>query len=656
MRTPIRRVFDHVLILMFENEFRGYALQNPYLRRLARQGIDLCGYSGVMHPSQTNYIASVAGELCNVTYDTPITPLLQQRTIVDLIEEAGLGWKGYMQSYCAEAQPWTSQLVPTDQPPYYVKHNPFGSFARIVSSQDRWRRVQDEAAFFADVLNGELPEYAWFTPNIWSDGHYADGTYAAPNPRAPALIDQLARWLEGFFGRLRFPGPRSHLPPRTLVVVTFDESDFESAWQPADASTYDGPNQVYTVLLGDMIQPGREEEGYNHYSLLRTIEENFGLGTLGKNDRGASWMQFLWGRRFRWGAPSPTPIAAAGALAAASSGDALHVVYAGADGSLVMRMFAGGVWSEASPVGAQGDAAALAPHAGGLVLVYRDGDGALRSREYQPTTGWAAPGKEPIATGAVGGFALASLEGGARSMLVWRDTGGALQSRGLAQGAWQPPAPVAGFTMDAASPITLCALGTSLYLIFKAAGSAQADTLSVVSYNTAPFNVVTVATNEYDGPQDNTSREAWSPSAFPVAHFSARPDAATPGELEPHQRPYRAGDALAAATLDGVLHLCHPSPASALVMEETLSLPGLMTPVAPVSVASSSAATANDGFGTLAEAGWTRQVPIHGAEAAAGTPLAMAHVEGPDASYLALLCQPRPGDLVQLWLGAYREE
>jgi hypothetical protein len=38
-------------------------LGNPYMRRLARQGIQLGNYFGVMHPSQTNYIASIAGRV-----------------------------------------------------------------------------------------------------------------------------------------------------------------------------------------------------------------------------------------------------------------------------------------------------------------------------------------------------------------------------------------------------------------------------------------------------------------------------------------------------------------------------------------------------------------------------------------------------------------
>src|ERR1700761_7870475 len=130
------RAFDHILIIMFENMYRGYVLGNPYMRRLARQGIQLGNFFGVMHPSQTNYIASIAGELCNVTSDNR-PPLLAQRTIVDVLEEAPgrLRWKGYMESYVAEATPWAPTFLPKDAPPYFIKHNPFSAFASIVRSQ-----------------------------------------------------------------------------------------------------------------------------------------------------------------------------------------------------------------------------------------------------------------------------------------------------------------------------------------------------------------------------------------------------------------------------------------------------------------------------------------------------------------------------------------
>lgn len=140
MIKPPDRAFDHVLVIMFENQYRAYVMANPYFRRLAAQGIDMASYFGVMHPSQTNYISSIAGELCNVSSDDQPAPLLPQRTIVDLVEESpfGLRWRAYMDSYIPQNTPWSPTLVPQDEYPYVIKHNPFSSFANIVGSQARW--------------------------------------------------------------------------------------------------------------------------------------------------------------------------------------------------------------------------------------------------------------------------------------------------------------------------------------------------------------------------------------------------------------------------------------------------------------------------------------------------------------------------------------
>lgn len=104
----------------------------------------------------------------------------------------------------------------------------------------------------------------------------------------------------------------------TLVVVTFDESDFEATFTAGKRSTYDGPNQIYTVLLGDMLEPAFRQEDYKHYSLLRTIERNFNLGRrYARTTFNASWFQFLEGREFRWEPAPPSPFTGAGCLAAA---------------------------------------------------------------------------------------------------------------------------------------------------------------------------------------------------------------------------------------------------------------------------------------------------------------------------------------------------
>lgn len=614
------------------------------MRRLARMGIQLGNYFGVMHPSQTNYIASIAGELCNVTSDAR-PPLLDQRTIVDLLEEAPgrLRWKAYMDSYVPNAVSWTPEFSPQDAPPYFIKHNPFSSFSKIIRSQQRWEHIDNEAGLFADLLNGQFPEYAWFTPNIWNDGHWLEGTQIDPSPRAPVLVDQLARWLEGFFSRLCFPGPSSHLPPRTLVVVTFDESDFEENYEPDLASSYDGPNQVYTVLLGDHIEPRFEEEGYNHYSLLRTIEQNFNLGHLGKNDAGANWFQFLWGFRFEWGAPQNTPFELVdGPVAAAGFAGALFVACADGAGTIRVRTRSSdhGTWSGEEMLALDGSGGlAMASTFTELVLMARSASGKVQCMKYDLQNGWLGD-SSPAATPAFG-IALTSFAQYTMIMVALRDESGNVTTRVRSGGAWSNAVAVEAARTDGS--MVLGSLGESVFLIVKV---PDAHSMNVISYNTAQFNTVTVEENKYGGPWDNTTVAAWSPSAFPVAHFSGWPD--TAGKRQPHARPYETSGPMAIATLDGVMHLVHAGTGNPLLMMETFSISGLMTPGKPVSY-KNSAKDVNNGFGTLAEAGWSKQSPIFEARCEPGGALALGRV----ASQIILLYRSRARFPLQLIEGQY---
>lgn len=640
--TVNSRTFEHVLEIIFENQYRGYVMENRYFRRLADQGLVLANCFGVMHPSQTNYIASVAGELCNVSGDDRPDPLLPQRTIVDLLEESGLGWKAYMDGYCPDANRWSPSLVPADEYPYVIKHNPFSSFSRIVENEDRWSRVVNEAQLWTDLQNGELPEYAWFTPDMWNDGHFIRGTQKEPEARAPLLVDQAAEWLEWFFGTLRFPGADSLLPPRTLVIVTFDEADFESVWDAGKKYTYDGPNQVYTVLLGDVVTPGVEDEGYNHYSVLRTVEENFGLGNLGKNDADSNWFRFLWHRRFEWAVPVETPIAGARGIAAAALDGTVHLVFEGADGQLRYRTWDTAVWSEEGGVGVEVRGPwALAAHDAELFLAYSTED-AVNLVTYRPDSRWDEAPKVLAAERATA-LALAPCNRGADLMLAYAVAEGAICSRRLRGRKWDEVV-ATGHATDGG--VALCSLGHGLLLVFKSGG---APALTAVSYTTADFNVVTVPEGQWAGRYDDAVSDAWSPTAFPVAFFAATPDEVTPDEDEPLLQPYETNGPAAMAALEGVIHLVHPDVEGRRLWTETFSIAGVLTPKLPVSYCASDDRSTSNGYGTLAEAGWSRQKPVPAGKSGC-TALALAQLP----TQLALFVQGEPGEPVLAVLGGYR--
>jgi hypothetical protein len=69
----------------------------------------------------------------------------------------------------------------------------------------------------------------------------------------------------------------------TLVIVTYDESEGD-----------DKNDRIYTVFLGDMVKSQTISKEYNHYSVLRTIEDNFSLPQLNSGDANAASITEAW--------------------------------------------------------------------------------------------------------------------------------------------------------------------------------------------------------------------------------------------------------------------------------------------------------------------------------------------------------------------------
>jgi acid phosphatase len=263
--------FDRFFIIMLENELESAVLQDDYMRSLQTRGVRLSDYHGVTHPSQPNYVATVTG-LPFVSDDT--CQDIEATSVVDLLEDKGVTWKAYMEDLPEDDK---AVCVSADRL-YFRKHNPFVSLNNIRNDPARLARVVNAKQLQADLDGGNLPQFCWYTPNIQNDGHSPPD--ASPLHRWNG-VEFLSQWLRRFLEPLL---ANYGFMKGTLVVVTFDES-----LPHAD-------NHAYTALLGDMVKPGTvEADRYDHYSLLRTIEENFGLGTLHRNDLTANWFRFLWG-------------------------------------------------------------------------------------------------------------------------------------------------------------------------------------------------------------------------------------------------------------------------------------------------------------------------------------------------------------------------
>ena len=226
-------------------------------------------FSGNFHPSYSNYLAMVGGRYFGAARDTQIAIDPGQRTIADLLTAGHLSWAQYAEGFPGKC--YTGDAA--DQDRYKRKHVPFLSF----------RSVTDDPAQCAHVLpasdfrSGELPNYAFYTPDMCNDGH--GGVPACQFPRA-RMIELSMQWLDGFLMPL-LDDPVAMTG--TLVVLTFDES--------ADHSH----NRIVTLFLGPMVKSGHTDATcLDHYNVLRTIEDNFGVGTLGGEDAASSPITSVW--------------------------------------------------------------------------------------------------------------------------------------------------------------------------------------------------------------------------------------------------------------------------------------------------------------------------------------------------------------------------
>jgi hypothetical protein len=258
--AAVKRVF----VVIIENTDAGVAENLPFIRRLAARGAILRNARCLGHPSQPNYIALVSGGTHGVTGSVPAT--IDTTHLGDLAERGGLDWKIYAERFPGNC--FLGETFGTVAEGQYVRrHVPFLAFVDVQQNFPRCvAHVVSANAFDTDRDAGVLPALSFYIPDNQHNGH--DST--------PQVADA---WLESRFGPL-IDDPR--FMDGTLFVVIYDES------ATADL-------RITEVFLGSMVRAGVSSfESYDHYDVLRTIENLLGLGTLGRADAKARPIDGIW--------------------------------------------------------------------------------------------------------------------------------------------------------------------------------------------------------------------------------------------------------------------------------------------------------------------------------------------------------------------------
>jgi phosphatidylinositol-3-phosphatase len=278
--------YQHVFVIMMENTGYDTLVGNPNApwinSAIAKYGV-ANDYFGVFHPSQPNYIAATSGSTNGVTSDNDTT--IDVPNVVDQLESHGKTWKAYMQSYALCATPLDhacgNQL-------YERKHNPFISYQDVQSNPARVANIADFSQFATDLAANTVPDYSWISPDQCHDMHGRAATPADPCDfsQVPSLIRTgdtfLKDTVEAIQGSQAWTG-------NSVIFITWDESDFTGSGPSGFGDTSGccnaivpfGGGHVLTLVISHSDHSLRSSTvPYNHYSMLRTIEDGWRLGCL----------------------------------------------------------------------------------------------------------------------------------------------------------------------------------------------------------------------------------------------------------------------------------------------------------------------------------------------------------------------------------------
>jgi acid phosphatase len=301
--------FDHIFLYVLENLSLGEISGNPDAQFLNgpqphdwSRGV-ATDFHGITHPSLPNYMALTGGNPffasnCHINLGTGActTPA---PSIADSIEASGRSWKAYMEDMPSPC--FIGDKYPMlGRPPAYVeKHNPFIHYDNIRSDPSRCNRIVPYSQLSTDLSQGTVPDFVWITPNMCHDMH---------DPCGLSLVRAGDEWLSAEVPKVQNFCVASH--SRCLIIITFDEGDRRLP-APED-------NHIFTVLISRGPAAFRARDSnvrYDHYSLLRTMEEFWELAPPILTDNDAAAIPML--DMFPFALAKPTP--ASGSFAGSST-------------------------------------------------------------------------------------------------------------------------------------------------------------------------------------------------------------------------------------------------------------------------------------------------------------------------------------------------
>lgn len=244
---------DHIVIVVEENHSFSEIIgsdQAPYINSLVKKGALMSRSFAVTHPSQPNYLDLFSGSDHGITDDSCPHKIAAPNLANELLA-TNLTFSGFCQS-----MPKQGYKKCTGSNGLYVrKHNPWVNFVDVPN--------ESNLPFTSFPSNlAKLPTVSFVIPNIENDMH--SGTIRQADSWLKKKINPYVLWT------------KKH---NSLLVLTWDEGT--------------NNDHIPTILVGPMVKPGEYNQIINHYNVLRTILDMYGLKHIGNTANAPAIFQ-IW--------------------------------------------------------------------------------------------------------------------------------------------------------------------------------------------------------------------------------------------------------------------------------------------------------------------------------------------------------------------------
>ena len=299
--------FGHVFLIIGENTTYSHltATNAPYLMGTIRpQAAWLTSYYAATHWSQANYVALVTGQFTRCEQKDGGTSCHQNiGNLFRQLDLAGLSWKVWLEAGTAKCDTGSGGKCTSNTAcplsGFYTTGNPPILFDNIEGPGGAWSPTTPSAeclnndipagtakapmsTFNADLATGQVARFNMMIPNGCDDG---EANCKPINHRYTQFDNFLAAEVPKIEASAAFGEDG-------VIIVTYDED--ERAGGIASKNGFGSGGHVVCAIISPLAAAGSYGQTYYHYSLLRTIEDGFGLRPYLGNANAVTPIASIW--------------------------------------------------------------------------------------------------------------------------------------------------------------------------------------------------------------------------------------------------------------------------------------------------------------------------------------------------------------------------